>query len=202
MSTELELIEEFKKEHIENVSRNLARNGGLAPMIGIFGKAIPGVESMIKKNDYGVFIVPLPEVLLKNNDQKSALIDFIPLIFKELENNGVEPICYSWSSEAWMRVANTEGLSESEIKNIQDNWKDLEKTEILMTTFETKDSNELIIDKIIRNGKMPDEDGNLIDCISLERHESNINSDNSSSVGGKFANIFQSYLKSKTKKDE
>jgi hypothetical protein len=199
--TESELIEEFKTEHIENVTKSLARNGELSPMVAIFAKKLPDVESIIKDNDYAVFIIPIPEHVISNNDQKKVLAEFIPVIFGHLENSGVEPLCYSWSSEAWMRMANTKGLAESEIKNIEKNWQDLEKTEILMTTFETKDSTQIIIDKITRNGKMPDEDGNLIDCISLERHDSSINTSEPSSVGGIFGNIFQNYLKSKTKKD-
>jgi hypothetical protein len=197
MSKELELIEQFKKDHVKTIAENLARNGGLPPLVAIFGKTIPGIESMLKNEDYGVFIIPIPEEFLKNSDTKSALSQIIPDIFNKLEEKGVEPLCYSWSSEAWMHQTDVEN---SNIEDVKKNWKGLPKVEILMTTFETKDTNEVVIDKIIRNGKMSDEDGKLIDCISLERHDAE--GFKNGNMEGNLSNLFQKYLKAKREKNE
>jgi hypothetical protein len=64
-----------------------------------------------------------------------------------------------------------------------------------MTTFETKDYSIMDIHTIKREGKIADEDGNLIDCISLEKDpELNMSE---GQVEGRFGNVFKTYMQKK-----
>jgi len=200
MNKDLEVIENFKKEHFNNITRALTLSGDIDPMITLLVKNTIIDETKDFK-EYSVCLIPLPKEAFDNTESKDLLAKIIPQIFKKIEDDNMEPVCYSFSSEAWMReMKNKKNLKKEQFENTEEynNWKNLPKKEVLITTFETKDTNETLIDFIIRNGKMSDEKGNLIDCISLERYDEISNSiSNSENIGGRLSNIFQDYLKNK-----
>lgn len=178
MKNDSEFIDAFKSDVIHNMTRSLARNGGLNPMINVLAKNTEDKE-------FTVIIVPIPPDALENDDSKKVFAKIIPRLFDEIYERGFEPLCYSWSSEAWLRKGNKD-------KGVPDDWKSLPKIEVLMTTFETKDSSIMDIHTIKREGKIADEDGELIDCISLEKDPELNMSDGT--VEGRFGNVFKSYI--------
>lgn len=178
MKNDSEFIDAFKSDVIHNMTMSLARNGGVDPMINILAKNTLDKELT-------VIIVPIPGDALENNDTKEVFAQVIPTLFDEMYKNNLEPLCYSWSSEAWLRKGNKD-------EGVPENWRELPKIEVLMTTFETKDSSIMDIHTIKREGKMADENGNLIDCISLEKDpELNIAD---GTVEGRFGNVFKTYM--------
>lgn len=178
MKSDSEFIDAFKSDVIHNMTMSIARNGGLDPMINILAKNT-------EEKEFTVLIVPIPGDALKNLGNKEAFAKIIPKLFDEMYERGLEPLCYSWSSEAWLRKGNKE-------EGIPDNWQDLPKIEVLMTTFETKDSSIMDIHVIKREGKMADENGDLIDCISLEKDpELNMAG---GEIEGRFGNVFKTYM--------
>lgn len=180
MENDLEFIESFKKDTLDNMAKSLARNGGLDPVIIVLAKHIVDKE-------FTVLIVPIPNDALKNNEAKQIFAQVIPTLFDKMYDDDLEPICYSWSSEAWLRKVDKD-------KGIPDNWNDVPKTEALITSFETKDSCTMEIHTIIREGKIANEDGDLIDCISLEK-DPELNSGGDQEMEGRFGNVFKNYMK-------
>jgi hypothetical protein len=181
MKNDSDFIDAFKLDVIRNMTISLARNGGLDPIINILAKNTADKE-------LNVIMVPIPSDALENDDAKEVFAKIIPKLFDELYERGFEPLCYSWSSEAWLRKANKD-------EGVPDDWKSLPKVEVLMTTFETKDYSIMEIHVIKREGKIADEDGNLIDCISLEKDpELNMSE---GQVEGRFGNVFKTYMQKK-----
>lgn len=187
MKTTEELVEAFKKDVFANITKHISRNGGLSPIVLILAREI-------ESKDLALMVCPLPgDIIDDEHDLKDSLRTILPKVFDGIFAQGLEPICYSWSSEAWLRAADIED-GEPE------NWKDLPKVEVLMTTFETVDSTSVEINIIKRDGKIADEDGNLIDCITLEKHPEFESKD--SNMGGRLANIFKNYMQERRAKSE
>jgi hypothetical protein len=178
MKNDSEFIDAFKSDVIHNMTMSLARNGGVDPMINILAK------NTVEK-EFTVIIVPIPGDALKNVGNKEAFAEIIPMLFDEMFKNDLEPLCYSWSSEAWLRKGDKE-------EGIPEDWRELPKIEVLMTTFETKDSSIMDIHTIKREGKMADENGDLIDCISLEKDPELNMADGT--VEGRFGSVFKTYM--------
>ena len=178
MKNDSEFVDAFKSDVIHNMTMSLARNGGLDPMINILAK------NTVEK-EFTVLIVPVPGDALKNQDNKEVFAKIIPTLFDEMYKNNLEPLCYSWSSEAWLRKGDKD-------KGVPEDWRELPKIEVLMTTFETKDSSIMDIHTIKREGKIADENGELIDCISLEKDPELNMSDGT--VEGRFGSVFKTYM--------
>jgi hypothetical protein len=183
MKNDSEFIDAFKLDVIHNVTKTLARSGGLNPEINVLAK------HTVKK-EFTVIIVPVPEGVLNSANSKDLFAKMIPTLFDDIYERGLEPLCYSWSSEAWLRKGNKN-------EGIPDNWQDLPKIEVLMTTFETKDSSIMDIYNIKREGKIANEDGNLIDCISLEKNLDFEKPDGE--IEGRFGNVFKTYMQKREK---
>jgi septin family protein len=94
MKSDSEFIDAFKSDVIHNMTMSLARNGGVDPMINVLAK------NTVEK-EFTVIIVPIPGDALKNVGNKEAFAEIIPMLFDEMFKNDLEPLCYSWSSEAW-----------------------------------------------------------------------------------------------------
>lgn len=186
MKNDSEFIDAFKLDVIYNMTRALAKYGGLAPIINILAR------NTIEK-EFTVLMVPVPEDALENNDTKEVFAQIIPTLFDEMYKRNLEPICYSWSSEAWLRKSNKD-------EGVPDDWKNLPKIEILMTTFETKDYSIMDVHVIKREGKIADENGQLIDCISLEKDPELNMSDGT--VEGRFGSVFKTYMEKRKKENE
>lgn len=91
----------------------------------------------------GLVIVPLGE-MMQTDATKDFFVAVAPLIFEKLREEGKTPLCMSLTSEMWVRRTKaSEGVPE--------NWRDLPKTEALMTIFETEHSSRSVVRPITRN---------------------------------------------------
>lgn len=181
-----EFIDVFKSDVIHKMTMFLAKNGGLEPVITIL--AINIIEKELT-----VLEIPVPKGALENEDTKEVFATIIPTLFDEMFKRDLEPLCYSWSSEGWLRKCNKN-------EDIPEKWQELPKIEVLMTTFETKDSSLLEIHVIKREGEIADENGELIDCISLEK-DPELNMANST-VEGRFGSIFKNYMQKREENEK
>jgi len=182
--TELEEIENFKKENNINMAKWLAVNGGLAPMCTL----------LVKDDDqYKVIIAPIPQEALESRESKRKFLSIMPKFFETLKKDGHEVVCFSYSSEAWIRMINKEDADDIDFNS-------LDKKEILISSYETATSTSVEVNNIIREGKIANEDGELIDCVRLEKNKEMSEVEEEAgpgTIGGEFANIYRNYLKQK-----
>lgn len=176
-------IKEFKVANTQLMSYLLSKDGGLAPMITVL---------VNKDQELSVMAIPVPGEFLDSDESKDALARAIPSLFEHLVKQKIEPICFSWSSEAWLRKT-PEGVTE-----VPDNWKDLSKTECLISTYESKYESSMDIHEIVREGKMANEEGDLIDAIVLKPYNmSDDKEQKSTNIEGRFSKMFNEYFKTK-----
>lgn len=181
MSYEMQ-IKDFKSRNTEAMQYLLSKNGGLSPTISVLVKE--------KDDKINIVVVPVPNELLQNLQGKDLLAQSLPKLFELLVKENKQPICFSFSSEAWLRKT-PEGTKE-----IPDNWQDLPKIECLISTYESADESDMRVYEIIREGKMANDEGDLIDAIVLrpyldEKDEPMTN------MKGRFSGIFQEFCKMK-----
>lgn len=170
-------IEQFKKDHLETIKEMMYNNGELLPIISV-------LSYDLKTEKSGVIIAPI--IGKFDDDVKDFLANkLIPSLFKQLKETNIKPICFSFSSEVWIRRA-PEGMKE-----LPENWKDLDKVEALMTTFETEEYSDIHLNTMHRVGKVINSEGTLVDQIELKEHE--LNKDKTTKVSGRFADIFKRF---------
>ena len=186
------VIEDFKKETIRMIELMMAKTGGMSPVAIILVK---GMKSAEEKGKSGAVVCPIPPEHFEDSDSKKNLAKVIlPKVFEELESRGLELICFSWSSEAWIRSKHKDDESPN------DDWRDLPKREALITTFEYADGSDLTVNYMHREGKIVNEEGNLIDCIRLEKDPTFDEMGDKNKVPtneGTLSNVFRNYLKNK-----
>ena len=174
-------IKEFKVANVQLMQYLLSKHGGLDPMIVVLVKE--------ENDEYSVVAVPVPGEFLKDDNSKDALATSIPALLTMFAKQGKEPICFSFSSEAWLRKT-SEGVTE-----VPDNWKDLPKTECMISTYESMDESDMEVFEIIREGKMANENGDLIDAIVLRPYSIGENGEKPKALKGRFYGAFQEMYK-------
>ena len=174
-------IKEFKIANVQMMQYLLSKQGGLDPMIVVLVK-----ES---NDEMNVVAVPVPGEFLNDDKTKDVLASSIPTLLSMLAKEGKEPVCFSFSSEAWLRKT-PEGVTE-----VPDNWKDLPKTECMISTYESADKSDMEVFEIIREGKMANENGDLIDAIVLRPYSIGENGEKPKSLKGRFHGAFQEMYK-------
>ena len=174
-------IKEFKVANVQLMQYLLSKHGGLDPMIVVLVK-----ES---NDEMNVVAVPVPGEFLNNDQTKDVLASSIPSLLAMLTKQGKEPVCFSFSSEAWLRKT-PEGVTE-----VPDNWKDLPKTECMISTYESADKSDMEVFEIIREGKMANENGDLIDAIVLRPYSIGENGEKPKALKGRFHGAFQEMYK-------
>jgi len=176
-------IKEFKVANVQLMQYLLSKHGGLDPMIVVLVK-----ESNEEMN---VVAVPVPGEFLENDESKDVLATAIPSLLAMLAKQGKEPVCFSFSSEAWLRKT-PEGVTE-----VPDDWKDLPKIECMISTYESADESDMEVFEIIREGKMANENGDLIDAIVLRPYSIGENGEKPKALKGRFQGAFQEMYKMK-----
>jgi hypothetical protein len=176
-----EHVKEFKIANVQMMQYLLSKQGGLDPMIVVLVK-----ES---NDEMNIVAVPVPGEFLHDDQTKDVLAGAIPSLLAMLAKQGKEPVCFSFSSEAWLRKT-PEGVTE-----VPDNWKDLPKTECMISTYESADESDMEVFEIIREGKMANENGNLIDAIVLRPYSIGENGEKPKALKGRFHGAFQEMYK-------
>lgn len=168
-------ITAFKKEQLAGVKRMMIDNGGVMPIISMLV-----LDS--SKNETGIVIAPYVGDDFSEEAKDYMATKVIPDIFEEMKDQKLKPVCFSFSSEAWMRSC--------EKDEIPKDWKSLPRTEIVMLTFETATRSEMECFEIKRIGKVINSNGKMIDNIDLIPIDQ---SKNLQSASGRFTNIFKKY---------
>jgi hypothetical protein len=174
-------IKEFKIANVQMMQYLLSKQGGLDPMIVVLVK-----ES---NDEMNIVAVPVPGEFLHDDQTKDVLAGAIPSLLGMLAKQGKEPVCFSFSSEAWLRKT-PEGVTE-----VPDNWKDLPKTECMISSYESANASEMEVFEIIREGKMANENGDLIDAIVLRPHSIEVDGEKPKALKGRFFGAFQEFYK-------
>lgn len=176
-----EHVKEFKIANVQMMQYLLSKQGGLDPMIVVLVK-----ES---NDEMNIVAVPVPGEFLHDDQTKDVLAGAIPSLLAMLAKQGKEPVCFSFSSEAWLRKT-PEGVTE-----VPDNWKDLPKTECMISTYESADESDMEVFEIIREGKMANKNGDLIDAIVLRPYSIGENGEKPKALKGRFHGAFQEMYK-------
>lgn len=179
-------IQEFKDAQLKLITKVMTDKGALPPI----GAAL--LHDKIS-DTFEVGFIPVPAKMIESDDAKDYLAnDLFPSIFKSMEHGDFkEIVMFSWSTEIWIRQATKPQVPE--------NWKDLPKVEGVMMHLETKDGCEVIVKLVEREGNVVNEDGELIDKITLVDHPgfAGMMDGNTGSVEGRFSRVLRNYLNSK-----
>ena len=174
-------IKKFKVANVQMMQYLLSKQGGLDPMIVVLVK-----ES---NDEMNIIAVPVPGQMLQNDQTKDVLAASLPSLLNMLAKQGKEPVCFSFSSEAWLRKT-PEGVTE-----MPKNWKDLPKTECMISSYESADSSDMEVFEIIREGKIANESGDLIDAIVLRPYSMSEDGEKPKAIKGRFFGAFEEFYK-------
>ena len=151
-----EIFNEFVNSYIEEMKADLIDSGGIVPAISILGEDI-------EEDKPSVAFIPVPNDVLKDEEYKVIFVNkVLPEVYEKIKEHCV-PKVVIWASEAWMRFAD----KDIDIKD-QD-WKQLPiKKEVLIITKATETNEDVNMFEIVRDGQKVNEDGKLIDAITLK----------------------------------
>lgn len=168
---------DFKQDQYDVATKILIREGGVMPIISIL--------CLDKDNEYGTVIAPIIGDM--SALEKDVLVDqIVPEVFSKIKSEGMKPVCFSFTSEAWLRTGPSDMEQSSEAIS------KLPKEEALIITFETLSDTDLKVFSIKRDGSSVNENGEVVDNIKLEPHSLN-DSKNGNIVGGRFSGILKKY---------
>ena len=176
-----EKLEEAKSNYVSSLKSFIIDNGGLVPLITIFGDLKkPNPEDEGKP---AIIHVPIPDRFMESEEGKEVFIDkVLPNLSVEVKKNFI-PAAVAWASEAWVRKCE-EGVTEA-----PDNWKDMPvEQEVVIFTMESKYGCSTYIYEIDRSSPPKvNEDGELVNGIDLTL----ISEDNDSQMQGRFTGLFK-----------
>jgi hypothetical protein len=172
-------IQQFKASHTEYMSKIMVEQGYIDPVITVlvYNK---GTEK------FAIFYVMVPPDIMNSEAGKNAFSSVAPRILDAAAHNNMIPVCFSWSSEAWLRKT-PEGVTE-----LPENWKDLPKQEAMITYFESEEKSDLQVKMMYREGSRVNSEGKLIDNIRLEDNPK-FDVPEGGVLTGRFADIFKKY---------
>lgn len=179
-------IQEFKDAQLQLITKVITDRGQL-PAIG----AALLHDKISDKLEVG--FIPVPNQFLESADAKDYLADnLFPSVFKSMEHGDFkEVLMFSFSTEIWVR--------ESKSPKVPENWEELPKKEGVILHIETKNNCEVIVKLIEREGNVVNEDGELIDKITLVDHPgfAGMMDGKTGSPEGRFSRVLRNYIESK-----
>lgn len=180
-------IENFKKEHSLNIEHQITSNRGLGPTVTIFAKPEKNPDP---DRRFTVFVMPIPDDFFKSADDKKNIVKVILQSFYKIENEGFKILTYAWSSEVWVR--------SQHIDEKVDDIHSLPKKEAVFTLYETEKEISFELSDIIREGKIANTEGELIDCIVLKKNKDFSSDVDAPKFAGQFSNLFKKYRELKS----
>ena len=183
--------DDFIAKHKEVINEIVTEEGYCIPQIFVFGYH--------KKEDKCLAIVmPVPEQIIQSAEAKADLAKRFPEVLYTMEfNAGIVPLCFVFTSEAWIRTTPIEGTIEDTINNVDIN--SLPKTEAIFNYFETDESSELNYIYITRTGKkVHNKEGKEVDEIVLTPMD--IEDGKPANISGNFHGIMTKYKKYKAER--
>lgn len=182
MDITMEKFDQLKADYLEMIVQGTKDAGGLPPHFTIFA------TNKDEEKTQAIIHVPIPDSLLTEQGKESFVTSMLPQISKKVKEK-FTVFAVAWASEAWLRTADKDA-------KIDDNWKDLPiKKEVIIVHIESIIKKECNIYEMIRNGHKVDEDGNLIDNISLTLLP---DMDAMAHASGRFTDLLKSFLEEKT----
>lgn len=161
----LEEIEDYKKDHLATIRKMLQDNGMIYPTVSLL------VLDKLK-NKTGIVLAPISVGSSDIKVDKQTLKDrIIPELAQELADKDFELLCFSFSSEAYLRkldLKDTKGLSP---KELIDKAKKVDPREVLMVMFETEKNVSAYTSDIRKEGKVVNSEGDMIDNIITSEYE-------------------------------
>jgi hypothetical protein len=150
-------LEGMRTEFVDSVVRMVKGEGFLSPFMGIFA-----LNSERKKT---LMIVPLDGNLL-NENKELFFDDIIPALHDKLHNEKFKVYAVCMASEAWARVTNA-----ADFDNTEEAINALPKEEILIITYLSENEKSDVIFDLVRDGKAVNQEGNIIDYVTLTERE-------------------------------
>ena len=182
MDITMEKFEQLKADYLEMIVQGTMDAGGLPPHFTIFA------TNKDEEKAQAIIHVPIPDSLLTEDGKESFVTSMLPQISKKVKEK-FTVFAVAWASEAWMRTG-------EKGKPVDDNWKDLPiKKEVVIVHIESIIKKECSIYEMVRSGHKVDEDGNMIDNISLTLLP---DMDAMSQATGRFTDLLKSFLEEKT----
>lgn len=181
-----EQFNEFVDVYIEDLKSNMIDSGGLIPAISILGQDI-------EEDKPSVAFIPVPDDVLKDETYKIVFINrVLPEVYEKVKKHSI-PKMVIWASEAWMRFAGNDFDMDKK------DWKELPiKKEVLIITKATETKEDVSMFEIIRDGQKVNEDGKLIDGITLKELP---DLKDMTGFGGTFSGLYKK-LKSKEENND
>ncbi len=173
-------IKEFKLKNTKKISEDFIDKGRMNIHITM-------LVYDTKEEDFADAIVKIPDEFLMSDSGKNMFAEIAPFVMGLAATNNKVPLCFSWASEAWIRVMKDENNGK-----VPENWKDHPKEEVLIVYYETEELSEMDCFDINRDGKKIDSEGDLIDSIELTENEK-LKTKDGGKLQGRFTEIFKKY---------
>ncbi len=167
-----ELMEEYKKELLDNIQAEMKDEGKVRPFMQIIGEK----EEM----DKPVIIHVVTE--FGDDESKDFFIEeVIPEISRKLKKNQITPHHVVFVSEVWMTM-------------VDKNTNKTKKEEAIFIAYSSEEGESMEAYNIIRHDYEVDEQGELSSKIDLIKNE-DLSSKNETSSAGRFSNLYAILMK-------
>lgn len=179
-----EIIKEFKEDHLNTMTKTFKETGYIMPTI-----AMLTIDSSDKT---GIVLAPIDISGKDTRLGKEDLLEIIlPKLKEEIDKKNLEVVCFSFSTEAYMKKLSLDkDLSKKDPKELMKLVEKLESEDTLVIMFETNTNVNKYVYNIIKDGKVINSEGDLIDKFDLTDFRDL--EENSTTTKPEFLNVFKS----------
>jgi hypothetical protein len=151
-------LREMRDNYVAHIKQYMQDMGGLFPHITVLG------VHKEDKEQQAIIHIPIPDEFMESDERKDVFVDeIVPRLAEELNKKFI-PSAVAWASEAWMRTAKRDEVDFEKV-----DYKTLPiRKEVLIIVIESDNSQESLLYEIKRQGKIVNEEGNMVDQIELE----------------------------------
>lgn len=152
-----ENIEKFKQEHLDWIKSEITSTGKLDPSMCILALDV-------KKDKMGLVLAPIIGDF-SGGGKEEFIKKIIPDLFDQVNQKGLKPYCFSFSSEIYIRIASTD--NEEDMLKAQKDWRTLNTNNGIMVTFESDYEDKIDLYLTNNKGMAINKSGKMIDNIEL-----------------------------------
>jgi len=167
-----ELMEEYKKELLENIQAEMKDEGKVSPFMQIIGEK-EGIDKPV-----------IIHIVTEFNDADSKdffIEEVIPEISRKLKKNQITPHQIVFVSEVW-------------VTTIDKKTDESKKEEAILIAYSSEDGETMEAYDIIRHAYEVDDKGELSSKVDLVKNE-DLSSENKLSSEGRFSNLYATLMK-------
>lgn len=147
-----EELEKMRDEFVSSITRMVQGEGFLAPVVALFALNDEGKKTLMIIPLDGDYLTEKKNIFLKR---------VVPALRERLDDEEFKVFAVCIASEAWARVAPVD------FKFSEDAVRELDKEEIVIVTYMDDDSNSSVIFDMKRDGKAVNQEGEIIDYVTL-----------------------------------